>query len=539
MDNKEIQNIKKMYDKLNYFDQYGASVLLFIIITIILLISISYCYVKIHAQPIIDDWPNQRCKPNILPFAGFITRPDGMSATDYTAQNFTYCTQNILSSITGTAVEPITFTINMFKYMVEQIKNEINYIRGMFDKVRNMFQEVSEEIMGRIMNITIPLQQIIISFKDLISKIQGTMTAGLFTLLGSYYTLKSLMGAIAQLIISILIALAVMIAIFWIIPFTWGAAIANTAIFVALSIPMIIILAFMVDVLHVQTNLSIPGLPSGPSVKCFDEDTLIVMNDGTQKKISEIQLGDILLNNNEVTACIKVETKGSTIYQLDNIIVSDSHIVNYNEKWIPVSKHPKATKYAFYDKPYLFCLNTSNKIIKINNTIFTDWDELYGTDILEIIYNKIQPINNLNEIHSFLDSGFEGETKIKLKNGICKPIKEIQIGDILKKGEKVYGVVRINGNNLHEQCNYNLGKKLIVEGGPNLTICDKKINSFTTLSLDSNNKVVINLKHKVLYHLLTDKKTFYIENIRFYDYNAAIDLFLEKNKGKLLSMKYV
>jgi hypothetical protein len=61
----------------------------------------------------------------------------------------------------------------------------------------------------------------------------------------------------------------------------------------------------------------------------------------------------------------------------------------------------------------------------------------------------------------------------------------------------------------------------------------------TTLTLDNSNKKVLDKKHDKLYHLLTDKKTFYIGDIRFYDYNAAIDLFLEKNKVKLLSMKYV
>jgi hypothetical protein len=77
-----LQNIKKMYEKVTYFDQYGASLLLFIIITIVLFILISYCYVKINAQPIIDDWANQRCKINIIPFAGFITHPEGISAAD-------------------------------------------------------------------------------------------------------------------------------------------------------------------------------------------------------------------------------------------------------------------------------------------------------------------------------------------------------------------------------------------------------------------------------------------------------------------------
>jgi len=509
MDNKGIQNIKKMYDKLNYFDQYGASVILFIIITIILFISISYCYVKIHSQPIIEDWANQRCKPNIIPFAGFITHPDGISAIDYTSQNFNYCVQSILSSITGLAIEPITFIANMFKEMADKVKGDIDNIRGMFDKVRSMFQDVSQEIMGRIMNFTIPLQQMVISFKDLLSKVQGAMTAGLFTLLGSYYTLKSLMGAIAQFIIIILITMAVMIAAFWLVPFTWGAAISMTSIFVAIAIPMVIILAFMMDVLHVQTSLSIP------SIKCFDEFTLIKMNDGSEKVISKINVGDILNNNNKVTAIIKVETKGSVIYNLNGILVSDSHIMKYNEKWIPVCKHPNAIQCLEYDKPYLYCLNTENKIIIINENIFTDWDEMNEEDILNINNNNYIKINNIKDIHSYLDSGLSETTKIKLYNGKYKYINDVEIGDILENEEIVYGTVIIDGKSLNNQYSYNLGKDIIIEGGPNIIFKDNNFNLISTLSLDLKNKSKINKNYDVLYHLLTNKNTFNINGKTF------------------------
>jgi hypothetical protein len=540
MDNPGLQNIKKMYEKINYFDQYGGSVILFIIITIILFLMISYCFVMINAQPIIDDWPNQRCKPSVIPFAGLITHPEGVSASDYTSQNFTYCTQNILSSITGTAVEPLTFITNMLQSVADSIKQSIQAIREMFNKIRTSMQEVSQEIMGRIMNIMIPLQQIITGMRDMISKVQGSMTAGLFTLLGSYYTLKSLMGAILQFIIIILIALAVMVAILWIIPFTWGAAIANTAIFIAIAIPLAIIMAFMIDVLKVKTSLSIP------SIKCFDKNTSIKMNDGSEKIISEIKPGDILSDNNEVTAVIKVETKGSEMYYLDDISVSDSHIVNYKGKWIPVSKHPDSLKYAEYNEPYLYCLNTSNKTIKIDDILFTDWDEIYDKDISEIILNPYVKINNTYEIHKELDSGFGSSTIIKLVNGDYKEIKDIVVGDILANGEKVYGVVEINGENLSDQFKFILGENSIVEGGPNLMICDSKISNISTLAFGENLtcdynylKIKLEKKHNKLYHLLTYTKTFYVENIRFYDYNAAIDILLDKNKEKLLSMKYV
>jgi hypothetical protein len=509
MDSNLIK-IKKMYDKLNYFDQYGGSLVLFIVITLIVIILISYFHTMINVQPIIDDWPNQRCKPTIIPLAGFITHPEGVSAFEYTSQNFNYCIQNILSSITGQAVSPLTFFTDFLKSVADGIQNAIQSVRAMFDKIRTYFQQISEEIMGRLMNIMIPIMQIIISFRDLIGKIQGTMTAGLFTLLGGFYTLQALMGAIAEFIIIILIALAAMIAIFWIMPFTWGFAAANTVIFIAIAIPMAIILAFMVDVLHVKPSLGIP------SVKCFDKNTLILMNDGLYKKISYIEVGDILSNNNTVTGKIKVATKGSTIYILNNIIVSDSHIVNYNNKWIPVSKHPKAIKFDSYNEEYLYCLNTTNKVIEINGLLFTDWDEIYDEKLNKIVKNIPISDKSIKIIHKYLDCGFVGSTKISIKNEtpLTIDIEKIKINDILENGEKVYGIVEIDGSTVIEQFKYNLGENNFVEG---------------YLPILNNEKQIIKNKNKKLYHLLTDNGTFKIGNTIIKDYNAGIDRFLENN----------
>jgi len=503
----DLNKIKKMYDKLTYFDQYGGSLVLFIIITLTITILISYFHTMINVQPIIDDWPNQRCNPAYLPFAGLITRPEGVSVTDYTAENFTYCTQNILSSITGFAVQPLTLITNSLQGAVNTIKNDIQSTRAMFDKVRSSMQSVSEEIMGRLMNIMMPLMQIIISFKDLVSKIQGTMAAGLFTLLGGYYTLKALMGAIAQFLIVILIALASMIAVFWAIPFTWGAAVANTAIFVAIAIPLSIILAFMVDVLKVNTSFKMP------KVKCFDKDTLLKMNDDTFKKIIDIEVGDVLFNNNTVTAKIKVTREGSTMYILDSVIVSNSHIVKYDNKWIPVSQHPSAIKHDCYNDDFLYCLNTTHKIIEINNSIFTDWDEIYDETLNTVLNNDVIPLVNTELIHKFLDCGFIKSTKVALENDLYVDINKIKVNDILENGEKVYGIVEIDGSNIIEQCRYILGENKVVEGyAPNLVFVGKE-------NINAENK---------LYHLLTDKGTFMIENIIIQDYNAAIDRFLEK-----------
>ena len=513
MDNtsNNINDISKLYSKITYFDQYGGSVVLFIVITIVVLIFVSYFHTMIHIQPIVADWPNQRCKPTIMPFAGFITRPDGMSAADYTAQNFNYCTQNILSGITGHAVQPLAYITDVFQIMLKIVEKAIQDGRAMFNKVRNDIKDVSEEIMGRVLNIVAPLQLIIISFRDFIGKVQGTMTAGLFTLLSVYDSLKSLLGAIAQFLVIILITLAVMIAMFWIFPFTWGFAIVNTAIFVAVAIPLAIMLAFMSETLHIKTGLNIPHAPGPPKLKCFDKSTELLLANGSYKKIVDIQVGDVLIDNNVVTGKMKVDTTGSTMYRLGWIIVSDSHIVKCNGKWIPVSKHPGAFKIDDYTEPYLYCLNTSRKIIDVDGIIFSDWDELYNESLEGVLNNKSIHLSNIQDIHIHLDGGFAGTTPILLKNGETKRINQIQINDVLSHGEKVYGIVEIKGDDLLDQYSYHLGENFKIEG---------YLKEFAP----QKESIVIE-KHKKLYHLLTDSDNFHIGAITVGDYNSVTSVF--------------
>ena len=170
MDNESYTIIKNIYDNLNYFDLYGSSCFLFILITITLFILCSYCFVMINVQPIKDDWINQRCKPSVIPFAGLINAPEGTSPTDFTKDNFDYCTQNIVKDVTGNAVQPLTFVTNMLNTLFDNIKNSLNGIREMINKIRLQIQAIAQEIMGRIINVTIPLQQIIISLKDILAK---------------------------------------------------------------------------------------------------------------------------------------------------------------------------------------------------------------------------------------------------------------------------------------------------------------------------------------------------------------------------------
>ena len=547
--NNSSAKINDMYKDLTYLDNYGGSVMIFIVLMIILFLCYAYFQVMGQLIPLREDWPVKRCSPKVIPFAGLINKPDDKTIVEYTGENFNYCIQNILTSITGEAVQPLTYITAGLTSLYEELFEALQAVRNMMANIRANMASIAEEILGRILNIMTPLQTIIIAIVDSMQKMNGILTAGVYTSLGSYYALKSLLGAIVQFVIIILIILVGLILGMWILPFTWPIAMTMTAVFVSVAIPMAIIVGFMTDVLHVQTTMSIPGVPSKPS--CFDKNTQILMNDGTYKTILDIQVGEKLANENIVTAKMKLDASGSTMYNLNELIVSGTHIMQDDDKWIKVSNYNSAIKITNYDEPFIYCLNTSSKEIHINGFVFADWDELDVTDIAYLLGITPSKSDDSLDIHKYLDGGFAGDTIIKMFDGSKKQIKDIQVGDVLKNREKVYGLVEIDGTNMDGEFLYDLGPMRLFKGGPNLNICDKTLNITSTLDLDKKYKIKLNNCSDKLYHLLTDTESFYIGNtfendrkyglmdLKFYHYNSNIELFLGRYRGKLLSMKYV
>ena len=520
MDNilKSVHQLSKLYNNVNYWDEYGTSFIIFLLLLLILFVIHSYFYVMTNIQPIKDNWAQQRCSPKVIPFAGLINKQAGQSAIQYTEENFTYCIQNILSKIAGYALTPLTFLVHTIEGIFNLIKTQLQNIRSMFNYVREKVKAVSKEIMGRLMNIVIPLQEVIIKIRDLFGKAQGTLTAGLYTMLGAYLTLQTLFGAIIQGLVTVLVIIAGIIAALMIIAaipiigvFVLPILAANIAVFIAIAVPTVIICVFASLYLQLQSESLIPSF-------CFDKNTTFEMKDGSKKTIEMLEVGDKLKNDEIITAKIKLSTNETNMYLLNDIIVSGSHSILFKNEWIKIQNHPDAILITDYTEPFLYCLNTTSKTISINGSQFCDWDELFGNNLKNIPMDK-------HYIHTFTDGGFVDTTLIRLKNGIKKKIFDIEIGDILEKGEKVYGLVEIKGDDLC-QYEYHLGNSRYFEGGYNLYFIKNK-TCFSTLDLSNKNKKERSQLNNKLYHLITDKKTFFVNNIEFYDYNHCIELFFQ------------
>ena len=73
----------------------GILIILFIFISIIIVGLLFFTLVIKNIKPLHDNWAVERCKPQNMMFAGFINKPPDSSISDYTFNNFKYCTQKI------------------------------------------------------------------------------------------------------------------------------------------------------------------------------------------------------------------------------------------------------------------------------------------------------------------------------------------------------------------------------------------------------------------------------------------------------------
>ena len=81
----------KLHEKRTYLDKYGGSVVATGLTLFAFFLLFSYLYIQGQAAPIKANWSVKKCHPMVVPFAGIINKPDGMSTLQFTALNFQSC----------------------------------------------------------------------------------------------------------------------------------------------------------------------------------------------------------------------------------------------------------------------------------------------------------------------------------------------------------------------------------------------------------------------------------------------------------------
>jgi len=100
----------------------------------------------------------------------------------------------------------------------------------------------------------------------------------------------------------------------------------------------------------------------------------IKLQNGETVLIKNLKLGDILINGSIVTATMQIRNENDPYYRIDDILVTGSHHIESNGKFIRVSEFKDS---VCTDKvgDVVNCLITSDHKIPVGNYIFWDWED--------------------------------------------------------------------------------------------------------------------------------------------------------------------
>lgn len=371
---------------------------IFVIVGVVAISGIFIGYVKTNKDKLQKDWKNLRCKPQYMPFASII----GPKGTSF-GKNFSNCMSSFFEDSFNHYIAPYLKMITSLTGIVAGLSNSVQRIREMLTAIRDNLEDYARTMVLRMKMAYLRIMNLFRILQAFFSK-----TAATFIAIGNIFKYMYYIGASV-----------------WNGPAGW-------------------FFRFFLGALDGDC--------------CFDEDTLIEMENGFYKKIKDIKIGDKLKKGGQVLGNFEFIPL-TPMYLYKNIIVSGTHRVyskEYNQ-FIPISEMKEATLLSNYNKNTIYCLNTESRRIEINDEVFMDYMDCMNMDEERDVNSKIyKKLNGFAKRDNYYPSGFggiSGNVLVKMQNGEWKSLKRIEVGDMLFGGKKVYGLVEVEtlGGELNDE----------------------------------------------------------------------------------------
>ena len=248
---EQLEKIKKqpLVERLNYLygdktftGRYGIDIIKVCVVIFLVMSAITYLQIQNKLLEVKRDWPQYRCRPDVMPFAGWINAPDGVSPIEYTKQNFMECGVNSTRGVFDHPMTSVYAIFNVVMGIFKKILDVIEQFRLLFNRMRDALKNIFLSVFYRIQNIIIPIQTMLIKMVDFFEKIKGILATFLLTFIGVLWSFYSLIGSVYEMVIIILIVMIIVIIVLWYIPFVgWVLAIAAIAVFLTIAIPLIML----------------------------------------------------------------------------------------------------------------------------------------------------------------------------------------------------------------------------------------------------------------------------------------------------------
>jgi hypothetical protein len=206
---ESIKNLKKIYKKTTFFTNYGTSIFLFIVISLLFFLGFSYYNVMNHSHQYRENPSKYRCHPTVMPFAGYIFSHPGMSNTEFNHYNFRYCLREILKDMLAVVLLPLEYVSSLIQQIHFINFGSLNWLRNIFSDIRSIISDIFTLFFTLLINLFAGLNYIIVYIADAVRKSTEIMQTGMNMGNLIIYCIRVIANITMWGIIIILIALGV------------------------------------------------------------------------------------------------------------------------------------------------------------------------------------------------------------------------------------------------------------------------------------------------------------------------------------------
>lgn len=383
---------------------------------------VGYVFANQNLQDIQDNWISYRCHPLVMPFAGWFK--DGNGEPVDTMANFDFCLSTIVQEIISYSMEPIHYLFGLVGETLGDAHSSVDSIRSLLTRLKSSIFGFTHTAMNKVLAVLSEVGTLVTRIRDIMERmvaagtIQANILSTFFSFLEGFFTMAI---NIITAVVWALFALSVILAL--VMPELLGFAIG---------------LAAMLGIMY-----------------CFDEDTLVTLQDGRQVPIKHVQIGNTLTGGHSVTGVLTFTSRGVDMYRLKGVLVSGTHKVLLGRKWMLVKDHPEAEPVRDYpESRRLFCLITDSHRLEINGVTYADYEEVGGeadcAAIERIVFgDSASTLCGVSPPEDY-DPGLSGSCNVALDAPyrgvlVTKKLRDVRVGDVLKYGGRVEGVVVLDG----------------------------------------------------------------------------------------------
>ena len=326
--------------------------IIFIYLLLHLLVTHGHSYIEKH-------WSYFRSKPYFAPLDGFFKKDRKEGIFSLGIKSVFQLLWSYLKLFFTQLIKPVQYIIDIIGKIINSIKNTLDKFREQLAVMRKLLFKIIEKVMERLQNLAATFITLFMRLRDIMKRSFATyqMTVAMIETMG--LTLKSMMdGPIGDM-----------------------ASLAADLGYV-----------FTFFLLGPMSFLMFPSL--WKCALCFQGNTKIVLKNLTTVAISEIPLAAALETGQVIGKMVFYQKQPLPLYYYKRDFVTGDHYLHHETDGWKQVKDDSRYKISKIRDPLLYCLSTSNHLIKTPNVSYLDFDETSKIDLLEKQKNTILALLN-------------------------------------------------------------------------------------------------------------------------------------------------